>query len=89
MAKRSLYLLLALSIALSACGNNQQCNATNTSSANCQFESTKDHSPLSITAARNDSDAAKAFLASCISPYTKLYAKAPKKNGAHCIILLS
>jgi cytochrome c-L len=89
MVKRNLYLLLALSITLSACGNNQQGIATNTSSANCQFESTKDHSPLSITAAPNDSDAAKAFLASCINPYTKLYAEAPKKNGAHCIILLS
>ena len=89
MVKRNLYLLLALSITLSACGNNQQGNAINTSSANCQFESTKDHSPLSIIAAPNDSDAAKAFLASCINPYSKLYAEAPKKNGAHCIILLS
>jgi hypothetical protein len=44
---------------------------------------------LSITAAPNDGDAAKAFVASCNNPYTKLYAEAPKKNGAHCIILLS
>jgi cytochrome c-L len=75
MAKRTVYLLLALGLTISACGNNKQGNATDVSSANCQFVSTKDNSPLSIIAAPSDSDAAKAFLASCINPYTKLYAK--------------
>jgi cytochrome c-L len=75
MSKKTLYLLLALSVAMSACGNNKQGNATDVSSANCQFVSTKDNSPLSIIAAPSDSDAAKAFLASCINPYTKLYAE--------------
>ncbi len=82
--KLSLILVLTLS-ALSAC--NKADNATgkpasgasatvsSASSGSCSLVSTKDNSPLVIKTVATDTPEAKEFLATCINPYTKLYAK--------------
>ena len=82
--KLSLILVLTLS-ALSAC--NKADNATgkpasgasapesSASSGSCSLVSTKDNSPLVIKVVATDTPEAKEFLATCINPYTKLYAK--------------
>ena len=67
MANKTLYLIVALGLVMSACGNNKQGDATDAATADCQFVSTKDNSKLAITAVPSDSDDAKAFLASCIN----------------------
>ena len=41
----------------------------------CNLVSTKDDSPLAIKVVATDTPEAKEFLATCINPYTKLYAK--------------
>ena len=60
------------------------CNQTGTSSSatsaaaatgTCNLVSTKDDSPLAIKVTATDTPEAKEFLATCINPYTKLYAK--------------
>jgi len=43
--------------------------------AACDFVSTKDGSPLVIKAVDTDTPQAKEFLATCVNPYTKAYAK--------------
>jgi len=76
MAKGKAYRIALLGLLmLSACGNQDQAGAGNVASATCQFVSTKDNSKLTITAVPSDSEAAKVFIATCINPYTKLYAK--------------
>ena len=82
--KLSLILVLMLS-ALSAC--NKADNAAgkpatgassteaSASSRTCSLVSTKDNSPLVIKVVATDTPEAKEFLATCINPYTKLYAK--------------
>ena len=78
----SLVVLTALT-ALTACnkadtsaGKGKEPSAASASAAgNCNLVSTKDNSPLVIKAVATDTPEAKEFLATCINPYTKLYAK--------------
>ncbi len=76
--KFSLVLMLML-LALSACDKKDAGNASTGSTAvasgTCSLVSTKDDSPLAIKAVATDTAEAKAFLSTCINPYTKLYAK--------------
>jgi cytochrome c-L len=46
-------------------------------SAACNLVSTKDGSPLLVKASETDTPQAKAFLETCINPYTKAYAEDP------------
>lgn len=50
--------------------------------AACDFVSTKDGSPLVIKAVDTDTPQAKEFLATCVNPYTKAYAKDPEAAKA-------
>lgn len=79
----SISLVLMLT-ALAACnkadtsaGNGKEASATsaNAAGSNCSLVSTKDNSPLVIKVVATDTPEAKEFLATCINPYTKLYAK--------------
>ena len=81
--KLSISLVLMLT-ALAACnkadtsaGNGKEASAANANVAgsDCSLVSTKDNSPLVIKAVATDTPEAKEFLATCINPYTKLYAK--------------
>jgi cytochrome c-L len=45
------------------------------SSGSCSLVSTKDDSPLAIKAVDTDTPEAREFLATCVNPYTKIYAK--------------
>ena len=76
--KFSLVLMLML-LALSACDKKDagtaSTDSTATASGTCSLVSTKDDSPLAIKAVATDTAEAKAFLSTCINPYTKLYAK--------------
>ena len=49
--------------------------ATAVATGSCNLVSTKDGSPLAIKVAATDTPEAKEFLATCINPYTKIYAK--------------
>ena len=49
--------------------------ATSAASGTCNLVSTKDDSPLLIKAVDTDTPEAKQFLATCVNPYTKIYAK--------------
>ena len=49
--------------------------ATAAATGSCNLVSTKDGSPLAIKVVATDTPEAKEFLATCINPYTKLYAK--------------
>ena len=83
---KQLNLGLVLALMLSAL---VACNKTGTSSSEtpaaagsaavatgiCNLVSTKDDSPLAIKVVATDTPEAKEFLATCINPYTKLYAK--------------
>ncbi|ROH84089.1 cytochrome C [Pseudomethylobacillus aquaticus] len=70
---------------LAACGDKDASGSAGTassekkadagsSSGQCALVSTKDGSPLPIKAVDTDTPEAKEFLATCINPYTKLYA---------------
>jgi len=48
----------------------------------CKLISTKDNSPLPIKVIPTDTPEAKQFLATCVNPYTKLYAKDPEAAKA-------
>lgn len=81
--KLSISLVLMLT-ALAACnkadtnaGNGKEASAAsaNAAGSNCSLVSTKDNSPLLIKVVATDTPEAKEFLATCINPYTKLYAK--------------
>lgn len=74
--KFSLVLMLML-VALSACGKKDGSAATASagSSETCNLMSTKDDSALAIKVTATDTAEAKVFLATCINPYTKIYAK--------------
>lgn len=81
--KLSISLVLMLT-ALAACnkadttaGNGKEASAANANAAgsDCSLVSTKDNSPLVIKVVATDTPEAKEFLATCINPYTKLYAK--------------
>jgi cytochrome c-L len=50
--------------------------------AACDFVSTKDGSPLVIKAVDTDTPQAKEFLATCVNPYTKAFAKDPEAAKA-------
>jgi cytochrome c-L len=50
--------------------------------AACDLVSTKDGSPLVIKAVDTDTPQAKEFLATCVNPYTKAYAKDPEAAKA-------
>jgi cytochrome c-L len=50
--------------------------------AGCDFVSTKDGSPFVIKAVDTDTPQAKEFLATCVNPYTKAYAKDPEAAKA-------
>ena len=83
----SIVLVLMLSAALAACNKadtaatssgsspDTSASAAPSASANCSLVSTKDNSPLAIKVVATDTPEAKEFLATCINPYTKLYAK--------------
>ena len=45
--------------------------------AACNFVSTKDGSPLAIKPTAEDTPEAKVFLATCVNPYTKIFAADP------------
>ncbi len=49
--------------------------ASAAASGSCSLVSTKDDSPLAIKVVATDTPEAKEFLATCINPYTKIYAK--------------
>ncbi len=86
--KLSITLVLMLA-ALAACGKKDAATATTDSAApaataaaapaaatgSCKLVSTKDDSPLAIKALDTDTPEAKEFLATCVNPYTKIYAK--------------
>ena len=81
--KLSISLVLMLT-ALAACnkadtsaGNGKEAStaSANAAGGNCSLVSTKDNSPLLIKVVATDTPEAKEFLATCINPYTKLYAK--------------
>ena len=81
--KLSISLVLMLT-ALAACnkadtsaGNGKEAStaSANEAGSNCSLVSTKDNSPLVIKVVATDTPEAKEFLATCINPYTKLYAK--------------
>lgn len=81
--KLSISLVLMLT-ALSACnkadtsgsnGKEASAASANAAGSNCSLVSTKDNSPLVIKVVATDTPEAKEFLATCINPYTKLYAK--------------
>ena len=50
--------------------------------ADCKFTSTKDNSPVVISAVATDTPEAREFLATCINPYTKKYASDPESAKA-------
>jgi cytochrome c-L len=92
MAKNGLSLVLILMVAtLSACDKQDKSSsvAEATPKEMCAFVSTKDNSPLLIKPVSTDTQEAKAFLATCKNPYTKLYAndieaaKAGKKQFSY------
>ena len=81
--KLSISLILMLT-ALAACnkadtsaGNGKEAStaSANAAGSNCSLVSTKDNSPLLIKVVATDTPEAKEFLATCVNPYTKLYAK--------------
>ncbi len=81
--KLSISLVLMLT-ALAACnkadtsasnGKEASTASANEAGSNCSLVSTKDNSPLVIKVVATDTPEAKEFLATCINPYTKLYAK--------------
>lgn len=51
-------------------------------SAACDLVSTKDGSPLGIKVVDTDTPQAKEFLATCVNPYTKAFAKDPEAAKA-------
>ena len=51
-------------------------------SADCNFVSTKDGSPIKIKAVESDTPEAKEFLKTCVNPYTKKFAKDPEAAKA-------
>lgn len=50
--------------------------------ADCNFVSTKDGSPLAITATDEDTPEAKEFIKTCVNPYTKKFAGDPEAAKA-------
>ena len=80
--KLSISLVLMLT-ALAACnkadtsaGNGKEASTSSANAGgNCSLVSTKDNSPLLIKVVATDTPEAKEFLATCVNPYTKLYAK--------------
>ena len=77
--KLSISLVLMLT-ALAACnkadnGKEAPAASANAAGSNCSLVSTKDNSPLVIKVVATDTPEAKEFLATCVNPYTKLYAK--------------
>lgn len=89
-------ILLAVATMFTACGEKSTSGDASTSTeksavvaaasteGGCSFVSTKDGSPLVIKASSKDTPEAKEFLATCINPYTKIFAEdaeAAKKLG--------
>ena len=50
--------------------------------ADCKFTSTKDGSPVAISAVESDTAEAREFLATCINPYTKKFESDPEAAKA-------
>lgn len=78
MRKYKLAYILMMTLGLTACSGGDEAGtaavAANTAAddGKCEFVSTKDDSPFTITVEAGDSEHAKTFLKTCVNPYTMM-----------------
>jgi cytochrome c-L len=89
MQKLKLMILVLVTAALIGCGKGVDSPAaaggeakSASASGECKLVSAKDNSPLAIKVTDTDTPQAKEFLATCVNPYTKVYAADPEAAKA-------